>query len=295
MNDPKRLDVASVVVDCGAGVATDAVVVVVTVDAAVTTGAAVVAGAVAAIASTFATSGFTDKSVGLAAAPPNPPNANPELVVLVAVVAATGLIAPNSVELLVVVVAAPLSTVVTLPNETPANSPLELVVAAGAVLMLPNRPVPGAIVAVEDVPKIEAAVVVVVVGFGSSRLVSAGKADLGGSVSAAPGGSSSGFSTVGFGSSFSFSLVRFRAGVVDVGTPKETGSLLVAPAPAPNEKVGLALPLLFDPKERTVGLAGSTGAIVAGSWAFGMAWMVVLVPKPYAGGGAVDSVFSLGF
>lgn len=82
--------------------------------------------------------------------------------------------------------------------------------------------------------------------------------------------------SAGFAGSFSFSLVRLRAGVVDgAGAPKETGSL------APKEKVDLAAaPLLFDPKAITAGLAGSAEVV-----SFGMGWMVRPEPKPYAGGG----------
>lgn len=253
--------------------------------------------------SALATSGLTDKSVGLTdavvvaavAALPNP-NENPELVVVA--VADTGLIDPKSVE---VVVALPteLSTVVVLaavevaelPNETPAKRPPEVEVVVGAGLMLPKRPVPGAMVAVEEVPKIDEAVVVFVtepnrVGgldasglAGStfcSRFVSAGNADLGGSLSAGAAGSAG--LSAGFAGSFSFSLVRLRAGV-GVGTPKETGSL------EPKEKAGLAavpplLLLLLDPNARTAGLAGSAGVD-----SLGMGWMVRLEEKPYAGGG----------
>lgn len=257
------------------------------------------------VVSALATSGLTDKSVGLTdavvvvtavAALPNP-NENPVLVVVVAV-ADTGLIDPNSVE---VVVALPteLSTVVVLaavevtelPNETPAKRPPEVEVVVGAGLMLPKRPVPGAMVAVEEVPKIDEAVVVFVTepnrvgGFDASglvgstfcsRFVSAGNADLGGSLSAGAAGSAG--LSAGFAGSFSFSLVRLRAGV-GVGTPKETGSL------EPKEKAGLAavpplLLLLLDPKARTAGLAGSAGVD-----SLGMGWMVRLEEKPYAGGG----------
>lgn len=262
------------------------------------------AGFTSSVVSALATSGLTDKSVGLAdaavvvvaavAALPNP-NENPELVVVVAV-ADTGLIDPNSVE---VVVALPteLSTVVVfaavevaeLPNETPAKRPPEVEVVVGAGLMLPKRPVPGAMVAVEEVPKIDDAVVVFVtepnrVGalvasglVGStfcSRFVSAGNADLGGSLSAGAAGSAG--LSAGFAGSFSFSLVRLRAGV-GVGTPKETGSL------EPKEKAGLAaVPplLLLDPNARTAGLAGSAGVD-----SLGMGWMVRLEENPYAGGG----------
>lgn len=204
-----------------------------------------------------------------------------------------GLIDPNSVEL-VVVVAAPLSTVgvaavdvAAPPNETPAKRPPAEDVAG---LMLPNSPVPGAIVAVVDVPKVEE------LGESTfwSRLVNAGKADFVGSASAAEttgSGSASffGLSAACLIGSFSFSLVRFRAGVMVVGgTPKETGSLLVAP----KEKVGLAaLLLLLDPNAMTAGLTGSEL-----SWAaLGMACMVRPLPNPYAGGGAAESLFSLGF
>lgn len=107
-----------------------------------------------------------------------------------------------------------------------------------------------------------------------------GKADFGGSLSAAAevGGSESFLGlSAGFAGSFSFSLVRLRAGVVVWGTPKETGSLEVAP----KEKAGLAAPpLLLDPKARTAGLAGSAGVV-----SFGMGWMVRPEGKPYAGGG----------
>lgn len=260
------------------------------------------AGLTSSAVSALATSGLTDKSVGLTdavvvvtavAALPNP-NENPELVVVA--VADTGLIDPKSVE---VVVALPteLSTVVVLaavevaelPNETPAKRPPEVEVVVGAGLMLPKRPVPGAMVAVEEVPKIDEAVVVFVtepnrVGgldasglAGStfcSRLVRAGNADLGGSLSAGAAGSAG--LSAGFAGSFSFSLVRLRAGV-GVGTPKETGSL------EPKEKAGLAaVPplLLLDPNARTSGLAGSAGVD-----SLGMGWMVRLEENPYAGGG----------
>lgn len=270
--------------------ATGAAEVVVAVDAAGLTSSAV---------SALATSGLTDKSVGLTdavvvaavAALPNP-NENPELVVVA--VADTGLTDPNSVEV-VVVVALPteLSTVVVLaavevaelPNETPAKRPPEVEVVVGAGLMLPKRPVPGAMVAVEEVPKIDEAVVVFVtepnradglVASGlagstfCSRFVSAGNAVLEGSLSAGAAGSAG--LSAGFAGSFSFSLVRLRAGV-GVGTPKETGSL------EPKEKAGLAavppLLLLLDPNARTAGLAGSAGVD-----SLGMGWMVRLEEKP---------------
>lgn len=268
--------------------------------------------------SAFTASALTDKSVGLADAVALPnPNENPELAVVVVV--AAGLIDPNSAELVVVTFAEPLSTdvvvvgAVPLPNETPAKRPPPAEDVTG--LILPKRPVPGAIVAVEDVPKIDVEEVVlatepnrvggfVVAGVASgfagstfwSRFVSAGKADFAGSGSAAAGSGSASFvglSASGFTpGSFSFSLVRLRAGVVagGCGTPNETGSLLAAP----KAKVGLGAatpPLLLDPNARTVAFGGS-----AVSLGFGMAWMVrPLVPNPYAGGGAVESDFSLGF
>lgn len=99
---------------------------------------------------------------GAGAAALSKPNENPELAVVI--VAATGLIDPNSVELVAAVVVAvsePLSTVavaaiegVAPPNETPAKRlPAEEEVEVVG-LQLPKRPVPGAMVAVEAVPKI---------------------------------------------------------------------------------------------------------------------------------------------
>lgn len=337
LNEPNRFDVVSVVVVVDAGVAEGAGVAAVVVTDVVDTAVDDTGGTVEVVEvavggvltssfdSAFTASALTDKSVGLAdvaaVALPNP-NENPELAAVV-VVAAAGLIDPNSVELVVVTFAEPLSTdvvvgAVPLPNETPAKSPPPAAADDVAGLILPKRPVPGAIVAVEDVPKIDVEEVVlatepnrvggfVVVddasGFAGSifwsRFVSAGKADFAGSGSAAAAagsGSASffGLSASGFTpGSFSFSLVRLRAGVVGggCGTPNETGSLLAAP----KAKVGLgavAPPLLLDPNARTVGFGGS-----AVSWVFGMAWMVrPPVPNPYAGGGAaVESDFSFGF
>lgn len=203
---------------------------------------------------------------------------------------------------MVVAVAAVVLAVSVAPPPTVklANTPpLEGVVVAVVVavgFILPNSPVPGAMVAV-DVPKILELVVVFAAtapnGLGDalevstavestlcSRLVNAGKAALAASSEAVdvPGaaGKGSSFLTSSFGfSSFfgsgCFSLVRFSTGVV-----AEADAPNVTDAP-PKENAGL--PLVAAPKF-TTGLVGSELFALSG---FGIGWIVVL-PNPKTAG-----------